>query len=99
MTFLTWYDYETRFGWAGRAVDRLLFRPLIGWATAWSFDRLRLWIERGIDPASSLRLSLIHALSCFGLAFIWLYHGLIPKLLFPSADELPVAMTAAQNQE
>ncbi len=39
--FLTWYDYQTRFGWAGRLVDRLCFRPLMGWATAWSFDRLR----------------------------------------------------------
>src|SRR5207247_6179098 len=39
VTFLTWYDYRTRFGAAGRLIDRLLFRPLIGWATAWSFDR------------------------------------------------------------
>jgi hypothetical protein len=43
--FLTWYDYRTRFGLLGRLVDRVLFRPLMGWATAWSFDRLRLWIE------------------------------------------------------
>jgi hypothetical protein len=35
-------------------VDRLVFRPLMGWATAWSFDRLRLWCERGISPARSL---------------------------------------------
>ena len=25
----------------------------MGWATAWSFDRLRLWLEEGIDPATS----------------------------------------------
>jgi hypothetical protein len=48
--FVTRYDYAVRFGFAGRLLDRLLFRPLIGWATAWSFDRLRLWIERGIPP-------------------------------------------------
>lgn len=30
-----------------------MFHPLIGWATAWSFDRLRLWIERGIPPEVS----------------------------------------------
>ncbi|MEU5598658.1 hypothetical protein [Streptomyces sp. NPDC020298] len=29
---------------------RLLPHPLRGWATAWSLDRLRLWIERGITP-------------------------------------------------
>jgi hypothetical protein len=49
--FLTWYDYRTRFGRAGAVLDRLLFRPLIGWATAWSFDRLRLWLEEGVDPS------------------------------------------------
>jgi|SRR5207302_579703 len=36
--FLTWYDYRTRFGAAGAVFDRVVFRPLIGWATAWSFD-------------------------------------------------------------
>src|SRR5919197_5241792 len=30
--FLTGYDYETRWGAAGALVDRLLFRPLLGWA-------------------------------------------------------------------
>lgn len=51
--FFTWYDYETRFGIFGKTIDRCLFRPLLGWATAWSFDRLRLWIERGIPPEGS----------------------------------------------
>jgi hypothetical protein len=55
--FLTQYDYEPRFGLAGRAVDGLLFRPLLGWATAWSFDRLRLWLEDGIPPERSRRLA------------------------------------------
>src|SRR3954469_7849303 len=49
--FLTWYDYRTRFGPLGTLFDRLIFRPMIGWATAWSFDRLRLWLERGVPPA------------------------------------------------
>ena len=62
--FLTRYDYETRFGRAGRVVDRLVFRPLLGWATAWSFDRLRLWVERGIEPERSLRLLLPRARRC-----------------------------------
>ena len=86
--FLTWYDYQTRFGVLGRAFDRVIFRPLIGWATAWSFDRLRLWIERGIDPASALRQSLIHGLARGAIAFIWLYQGAVPKLISRHQDEL-----------
>jgi hypothetical protein len=68
--FLTWYDYQTRFGLAGRILDRLMFRPLIGWATAWSFDRLRLWIERDIDPATALQSSVAHVLVRTGIAFL-----------------------------
>ncbi|HYN88745.1 MAG TPA: DoxX-like family protein, partial [Ardenticatenaceae bacterium] len=85
--FLTWYDYQTRFGAVGRALDTVLFRPLLGWATAWSFDRLRLWIEAGIDPATSLRQSLVHALARTGIASVWLYQGLVPKLLYRHQDE------------
>jgi hypothetical protein len=47
--FITYYDYTTRFGLAGRCVD-LVFRPLLGWATARSFDALALWLESGIPP-------------------------------------------------
>ncbi|WJH35478.1 DoxX-like family protein [Paenibacillus sp. CC-CFT747] len=68
-------------------MDRLLFRPLMGWATAWSFDCLRLWIERGIAPAVSLQRSLIHYTAVFLLSFLWIYHGLVPKLLFTYTGE------------
>lgn len=85
--FLTWYDYKTRFAAAGSLLDRSVFRPLIGWATAWSFDRLRLWTDCGIAPETSLRMSLIHALARLGVAFTWMWQGLIPKLVFPSLDE------------
>lgn len=44
--FTTGYDYDP--GW-GRVLD-LVARPTLGWATAWSFDRLRIWIERGEEP-------------------------------------------------
>ena len=101
--FLTWYDYQTRFGALGKLVDRLAFRPLIGWATAWSFDRLRLWLERGIPPEASMRMSAIHAAARLGIAFTWMWQGLVPKLLFPSVDEktmlaaagLPIALVPA----
>ncbi len=47
--FLTGYTYTTRWGRVGHLVDRLFGRAF-GWATAWSFDRLRLWLERGVPP-------------------------------------------------
>lgn len=86
--FLTWYDYEVRFGGFGRLVDRFLFRPLMGWATAWSFDRLRRWAEDGQAPEVSRDYALMHGLSRLSIAFVWLWHGLVPKLIFRSADEL-----------
>jgi DoxX-like protein len=93
--FLTWYDYQTRFRGIGRLLDTVLFRPLLGWATAWSFDRLRLQIDRGLEPKVALRLSVIHACSRFAIAIIWLWQGLLPKLLFNDADER--AMIAASH--
>lgn len=53
--FLTGYDYEPGWGVLGRGVDRLVFRRLLGWATAWSFDRLRLWCDEGVPPERALR--------------------------------------------
>lgn len=44
--FITGYDYAP--GW-GRLLDHVA-RPVLGWATAWSFDRLRVWAERGESP-------------------------------------------------
>ena len=92
--FLTGYDYRTRFGIVGRLVDRAAFRPLIGWATAWSFDRLRLWLEEGIAPARSMRQAVIHGLARVGLALIFAFHGLVPKLLGPNADEIALLRDA-----
>src|SRR5687767_5073998 len=66
--FLTWYDYRTRFGRVGTLFDRLIFRPLLGWATAWSFDRLRLWLEQHVDPAQAMRQTLVHVIARIALA-------------------------------
>ncbi|HVC93527.1 MAG TPA: DoxX-like family protein [Pirellulales bacterium] len=92
--FLTAYDYRVRFGIAGRVIDAVVFRPLITWATAWSFDRLRLWIENGTEPAASLRLAMIHWLARLGVAFVWIYQGFAPKLLRQHADELAMIADA-----
>ena len=97
--FLTWYDYSTRFGNAGRLIDAVMFRPLLGWATAWSFDRLRLWLEVGVDPSSSMRQSLIYAFSRVIVAFVWIYHGLIPKVLFENHDESVMLVAAGVARE
>ncbi|PJN55866.1 hypothetical protein PAEVO_25880 [Paenibacillus sp. GM2FR] len=88
ISFSTQYDYKTRFGMAGAWFDRLLFRPLFGAATAWSFDVLRLWAEKDIPPSATIPKALIHALSVLMLVILWCYEGLVPKLLFPEAGEL-----------
>jgi hypothetical protein len=92
--FLTSYDYRTRFGAIGRLVDKVVFRPLIGWATAWSFDRLRLWIEQGVPPEVSRDRSLIHGMTRLTLALIWLYQGVVPKLLYRNPDEVKMLVEA-----
>lgn len=86
--FITGYDYEQRFGSVGRMIDSVAFRPLMGWATAWSFDRLRLWLERSIDPAGAFRNFVIHGLVRVILAVVFIYQGLVPKLLVHSPLEL-----------
>ena len=88
--FFTGYDYETRFGLFGRFLDAALFRPLMGWVTAWSFDRLRLWIEKGIAPETSFLRALVHTLARLAVAIAWIYQGLVPKILFPHTGELEI---------
>jgi hypothetical protein len=86
--FFTRYDYSARFGQIGALFDRACFRPMLGRATAWSFDCMRIWLERGTPPASSIAASLACAASRIGLAAIWLWHGLVPKLMFPETGEI-----------
>lgn len=53
--FITGYNYEPGLGFLGKALDSWLIRPALGWATALSFDRLRLWAESDLTPEASLR--------------------------------------------
>jgi hypothetical protein len=92
--FITGYDYQVRWGVIGRVCDRLVFRPMVGWATAWSFDRLRLWIESGVEPERAARQTLIHALAAAAVSFVWIWHGIVPKLAGPHPDELAMLFEA-----
>lgn len=100
--FLTRYDYRTRFGIGGSLIDRWVFRPLLGWATAWSFDRLRLWVERGVSPELSMERSIVHSVARIATALIWIYEGLVPKWLRPDTGEIAIlqkSLLAAEAEE
>ncbi len=86
--FETQYDYETKFGKIGEWFDRMLFRPLIGWATAWSFDALRIWLEKGFHPRTLIQKSFIYSILCLLFAFIWIYQGLVPKVMAVHPEEV-----------
>lgn len=88
--FLTFYSYRTRGGVVGEWIDRLMFRPLLGWATACSFDCLRIALETHVPPrrlwtqlAAAVTLRVTHA-------SIWIYQGTVPKLVFPATGELEI---------
>lgn len=59
--FITGYDYSPGWGRLGRWLDVPLIRPALGWATAWSFDRLRLWAEEGLTPERTRNAWLLDA--------------------------------------
>ncbi|HEY2694872.1 MAG TPA: hypothetical protein VGJ45_05345 [Pseudonocardiaceae bacterium] len=82
--FRTGYDYRPGWGRFGKAVD-LLFRPLLGWGTAWSFDRLRLWLERGTTPERSLRNALLDAGGRVAVCAIAGYEGSIAQAVVVAA--------------
>jgi hypothetical protein len=95
--FITAYDYTVRYGVPGKIFDRLIFRPLLGWATAWSFDRLRRWLEQGLDPGVAFRQSLVHASARLTLAFVFIYQGVIPKLIYRHPDEITMLINSGIN--
>ena len=86
--FETQYDYDTRFGRIGSVIDSYMFRPLLGWATAWSFDALKLWLEKGLHPRLLIRKTMTYWLVCFLFAFVWMYQGIVPKLVFTHSEEV-----------
>ncbi|WLW52161.1 hypothetical protein [Streptomyces sp. YU58] len=89
--FLTGYDYRPRWGAFGALADRLLFRPLMGWATAWSFDRLRLWLEEGISPERA-RLNWLMELLVRGLVLAACGAGLATEAVLPAFGALAASV-------
>ncbi len=102
IVFKTRFDYKTRFGLLGSWLDKLLFRPLFGYATAWSFDVLKIWLEKGLQPAAIIQNAVIHYFSVLMISFLWIYQGLVPKVLFPTGGEIEimssVGFTGWENQ-
>lgn len=96
--FRTSYDYKVRFGAFGKLLD-LAYRPIIGAATAWSFEAMRLWAERGIHPETSVMRMRVHAVARVALALVWIHQGLVPKLLFPNYGEIAITMSAGVGAE
>ena len=84
---MTQYNYDATFGKAGKVLDSSIFRPMMGWATALSFDVLKRWLEKGESPGSQYaRFFTAYGLSIF-FAFIWIYQGLMPKLIGMHPEE------------
>lgn len=91
VTFLTQYDYEVRFGILGRLAD-LMFNPIMGWATALSFDVLKRWIETGEPPAIQYRRFFSSTIISLLFFLVWFYQGLVPKVLFGHPQEVQMLM-------
>ena len=87
LTFLTQYDYDVRYGKLGKLLDAM-FRPMMGWATALSFDVLKRWLEKGENPASQYRRFFLTTLISILFCFVWLYHGLVPKIIVQHPTEV-----------
>lgn len=97
--FETQYDYDTRFGRIGNVIDSYIFRPLLGWATAWSFDALKLWLEKGLHPRLLIRRTMTYWLVCFLFAFVWIYQGIVPKLVFTHLEEVKMLSVLIASNE
>lgn len=88
LTFLTEYNYKTNWGRFGQLIDRFIFRPLMGWATALSFDVLKRWLEKDVQPRLQYFRFFTQWALVFLFFFIWMYHGLIPKLFIQHEAEI-----------
>src|SRR5699024_3214740 len=88
VTFLTAYNYEPNYGEIGNLLDKIIFRPLMGWGTALSFDILRRWLEKEESPASQYMRFLMTVGLTLLFSFIWTYQGLVPKIIVMHPEEM-----------
>lgn len=104
VTFLTEYNYDTNMGKMGKFLDACLFRPIMGWGTALSFDVFKRWLEKKESPKSQyFRFFTTYALMIL-FSFIWIYQGLIPKIITIHPVEVEMvsnglALTEAQGRQ
>ncbi|WP_279401340.1 hypothetical protein [Piscibacillus salipiscarius] len=77
--FLTQYQYSTNWGKVGNLID-LFFRPMMGWATALSFDVARRWLETGETPS----VQYVRFFSTWLIAILFLSSGRITGLSLKS---------------
>src|SRR5699024_9809943 len=88
VTFLTAYNYETNYGKVGKILDKFIFRPLMGWGTALSFDVLKRWLEKDENPTSQYMRFISTTMLTMFFAFVWVFHGLVPKIIAMHPEEL-----------
>lgn len=60
----------------------------MGWATALNFDVLKRWLEKGENPSSQYRRFFLTILISVLFCFVWLYHGLVPKVMVQHPTEV-----------
>lgn len=94
ITFLTQYNYKPGLGRIGKLIDQFMFRPLIGWGTALSFDVLKRWLEQGDSPSSQYVRFFSNWIITLLFSFIWLYHGLVPKIIGLHPAEIGMVQSA-----
>ncbi|OLP63008.1 hypothetical protein BACPU_35710 [Bacillus pumilus] len=78
IVFQTQFDYETKEGKGWKWADRFLFRPMIGFMTAFSFGSLKAWLEKGIHPRLVLERTLAHYGICFLFSLVWICQAVLP---------------------
>ncbi len=70
-----------------------MFRPMMGWATALSFDVLKRWLEKGESPASQYRRFFLTIFISILFCIVWVYHGLVPKIIV----QHPIEVVLVEN--
>lgn len=78
IVFQTQFDYKTKEGKGWTWADKILFRPMIGFMTAFSFGALKTWLEKGTHPWLLLERTLAHYGICLLFAIVWLCQAVIP---------------------